>query len=127
MFIFVRRRSENIKAICEKTAGLRSGNFSDLDSACLKMLVPVKIFQLHHRWICLGVYSSCLALTKESSNFIIKSCHHYHNNAPEPFQVQCFAHSIHTALQAPNDYELGQQSHPKPQQWDEPPSLYVDP
>ncbi len=45
MFIFVRRRSENIKAICEKTAGLRSGNFSDLDSACLKVLVPVKIFQ----------------------------------------------------------------------------------
>ena len=45
MFIFVRRRSENIKAICEKTAGLRSGNFSDLDSACLKMLVPVEIFQ----------------------------------------------------------------------------------
>ena len=32
-------------AVCEKTAGLRSGNSSDLDSACLKALVPVEIFQ----------------------------------------------------------------------------------
>ena len=32
-------------AICEITAGLRSGNSSDLDSACLKVLVPAKIFQ----------------------------------------------------------------------------------
>ena len=30
---------------CEKTAGLRSGNSSDLSSACLKVLVPVEIFQ----------------------------------------------------------------------------------
>jgi hypothetical protein len=34
-------------AFCEKTAGLRSGNFSDLNSACLKVLVPVKIFQIY--------------------------------------------------------------------------------
>ena len=47
MFIFVRRRTENTTAICEKTAGLRSGNFSDLNSACSKMLVTVKIFQFH--------------------------------------------------------------------------------
>jgi hypothetical protein len=32
-------------AVCEKTEGLRSGNFSDLNSACSKVLVPVKIFQ----------------------------------------------------------------------------------
>ena len=32
-------------AVCEKTAGLRSGNSSDLDSASLKVLVPVNIFQ----------------------------------------------------------------------------------
>jgi hypothetical protein len=32
--------------IAEKTAGLRSGNFSDLNSACSKVLVPVKIFQM---------------------------------------------------------------------------------
>ena len=44
---FVRRRTENTNAICEKTAGLRSGNFSDLNSACSKMLVTVKIFQFH--------------------------------------------------------------------------------
>ena len=31
--------------VCEKTAGLGSGNSSDLDSACLKALVPAKIFQ----------------------------------------------------------------------------------
>ena len=32
-------------AVCEKTADLRNGNSSDLDSACLKVLFPVKIFQ----------------------------------------------------------------------------------
>jgi hypothetical protein len=32
-------------AVCEKTAGLRRGNFSDLNSACLNVLVPVKTFQ----------------------------------------------------------------------------------
>ena len=31
---------------CEKTAGLRSVNSSDLNSACLKVLVPIKIFQI---------------------------------------------------------------------------------
>jgi hypothetical protein len=31
----------------KKTAGLRSGIFSDLNSACSKMLVTVKIFQFH--------------------------------------------------------------------------------
>ena len=33
-------------AVCEETAGLRSGNSSDLDSACLNVLVPVNIFQI---------------------------------------------------------------------------------
>jgi hypothetical protein len=37
--------SEDKIAVCEKTAGLRSGNFSDLKSACSKVLVPVKILQ----------------------------------------------------------------------------------
>ena len=37
--------SEDKIAVCEKTAGLRSGNFSDLNSACSKVLVAVKIFQ----------------------------------------------------------------------------------
>ena len=40
-----REISEDKIAVCEKTAGLRSGNSSDLDSACLKVFVPVKIFQ----------------------------------------------------------------------------------
>ena len=40
-----REFSEHKIAVCEKTAGLRSGNSSDLNSACLKVLVPVAIFQ----------------------------------------------------------------------------------
>ena len=40
-----REISEEIIAVSEKTAGLRSGNFSDLNLACSKVLVPVKIFQ----------------------------------------------------------------------------------
>ena len=39
--------SEDKKHCCETTARLRSGNFSDLNSACSKVLVPVKIFQFH--------------------------------------------------------------------------------
>ena len=41
-----RRISEHKIAVCEKTAGLQSGNSSDLNTACLKVLVPVKIFQI---------------------------------------------------------------------------------
>jgi hypothetical protein len=41
-----REISEDKIAVCEKTAGPRSGNFSDLNSACLKVLVRVKIFQI---------------------------------------------------------------------------------
>jgi hypothetical protein len=37
--------SEDKIAVCEKTAGLRCGKFSDLNSACSKVLVPIKIFQ----------------------------------------------------------------------------------
>jgi hypothetical protein len=37
--------SEDKIAVCEKTAGLRCGKFSDLSSACSKVLVPIKIFQ----------------------------------------------------------------------------------
>ena len=40
-----REFSEHKIAVCEKTAGIRSGNSSDLNSACLKVLVPVEIFQ----------------------------------------------------------------------------------
>ena len=32
-------------AVCEKTAGLRSGNFSDLNSVFYKVIVSLKIFQ----------------------------------------------------------------------------------
>ncbi len=39
--------SEDKIAFCEKTAGLRCGKFSDSNSACLKVLVSVKIFQFH--------------------------------------------------------------------------------
>ena len=37
--------SEDKIAFCEKTADLRRGKFSDSNSACLKVLVPIKIFQ----------------------------------------------------------------------------------
>ena len=37
--------SEDKIAFCEKTSGLRRGKFSDSNSACVKVLVPVKIFQ----------------------------------------------------------------------------------
>ena len=37
--------SEDKIAFCEKTSGLRRGKFSDSNSACLKVLAPVKIFQ----------------------------------------------------------------------------------
>ena len=37
--------SEDKIAVCEKTAGLQRGNFSDLDSACQKVVVPVFQFQ----------------------------------------------------------------------------------
>ena len=40
-----REISKDKIAVCEKTAGLRSGNSSDLSSACLKALVPAEIFQ----------------------------------------------------------------------------------
>ena len=40
-----REFSEHKIAVCEKTAGLRSGNSSDLNSACLKVLVPAEILQ----------------------------------------------------------------------------------
>ena len=39
-----REISEHKIAVCEKITGLRSGNSSDLDSASLKVLVPVNIF-----------------------------------------------------------------------------------
>ena len=37
--------SEDKIAVCEKTAALRCGKFSDLNSACSKVLLPIKIFQ----------------------------------------------------------------------------------
>ena len=43
--------SEDKRAVCEKTAGLRCGKFSDLNSACSKVLVPIKIFQFQFRFL----------------------------------------------------------------------------
>ena len=40
-----REISEYKIAVCEKTAGLRSGNSSDLNSACSKVLVSEKYFR----------------------------------------------------------------------------------
>ena len=41
-----REISEHKIAVCEKTAVLRCGNASDLNSACCKVLVSVKIFHI---------------------------------------------------------------------------------
>ena len=54
-----REISENKIAVCEKTQCLRSGNFSDLNSACSTVLVPVKIFQfqdMHYENRFLGTF-----------------------------------------------------------------------
>ena len=40
-----REISDHKITVCEKTAGLRSGNSSNLDSASLTVVVPVNIFQ----------------------------------------------------------------------------------
>ena len=42
---FCREISEDKIAVCEKTAGLPCETFSDLKSACSKVLVSIKIFQ----------------------------------------------------------------------------------
>ena len=39
-----RKMSEDKMSICKKTAGSQSGTFPNLNSACLKELVHVKIF-----------------------------------------------------------------------------------
>jgi hypothetical protein len=54
-----REISENKIAFCEKTQRLRSGNFSDSNSACSTVLVPVKIFQfqdMHYKNRFLGTF-----------------------------------------------------------------------
>jgi hypothetical protein len=54
-----REISENKIAVCEKTQGLCGGNFSDLNSACSTVLVPVKIFQfqdMHYENRFLGTF-----------------------------------------------------------------------
>ena len=40
-----REFSKHKITVCEKTAGLRTGNSSDMNSAYLKVLVPVEILQ----------------------------------------------------------------------------------
>ena len=42
----VRGISEHKIAVCDKTAGLRSGSFSDMNSSCLKVLVLAKKIQI---------------------------------------------------------------------------------
>ena len=45
-----REISENKIAVCEKTAGLRSRELSDLNSACSKVLSPVKKYSSSKTW-----------------------------------------------------------------------------
>ena len=51
-----REISENKIAVCGKTQGLRSGNFSDLNSACSTVLLPVKILYFQDMHYFLGTF-----------------------------------------------------------------------
>jgi hypothetical protein len=72
-----REISENKIAVCEKTQGLRSGNYSYLNSACSTVLVPVKIFQfqnMHYENSFLGTFQGHSKRPKEAqlSNILIR-------------------------------------------------------
>jgi hypothetical protein len=62
--------SEDKIAVGEKIAGLRSGNFSDLTSACSKVLVPVKIFQFED----MGIFWALFEVTANGLSVILKIC-----------------------------------------------------
>ena len=64
-----REISKDKIAVCEKTAGLQSWNSSDLNSACLKALVPVEIFQFSDMH-----YESHLLSTFQGHNIRPRRC-----------------------------------------------------
>jgi hypothetical protein len=75
-------------AVCEKTAGLRIGNFSDLNSACSKVLVPVKIFQFQD----MGNESERYRDAANGLIIKVKCCYTYAVNLTEkPFFVTSIA------------------------------------
>jgi hypothetical protein len=81
-----REISENKIAVCEKTQGIRSGNFSDLNSACSTVLVPVKIFQfqdMHYENRFLGTFQGH---SKRSMLVRMK----YHLRVPDLQRVNVF-------------------------------------
>ena len=63
-----REISKDKIAVCEKTAGLRSGNSSDLNSACLKALASVEIFQFSDMH-----YESCFLDTFEGTTYSLQT------------------------------------------------------
>ena len=77
-----REFSEHKIAVCEKTAGLRSGNSSDLNSACLKVLVPVEIFQFsdmhyeteRYRDSTDGLHANIITLFQFNSRIVVENC-----------------------------------------------------
>ena len=88
-----REFSQDKIAVCEKTAGLRSGNSSDLNSDCLKVLVPVEIFQFsdmhyeteryrdstHGLRKILSEANFCNFVKKSFFSFWLSLCFHFHN------------------------------------------------
>ena len=73
-----REISKDKIAVCEKTAGLRSGNSSDLHSACLKALVPIEIFQfsdMHCESRFLDTFRGHNIRPKKSSMLFGTPCH----------------------------------------------------
>ena len=70
-----REISKDKIAVCEKTAGLRSGNSSDLNSACLKALVCVEIFQfsdMHYESRFLETFRGHNIRPTSCSNFVAR-------------------------------------------------------
>ena len=77
--------SEDKVAVCEKTSGLRCGKFSDLNLACLKVLVPIKVFQFED--MLLGTFRGhskrpiCIVLLLILSKWlIVLALVYYHTN-----------------------------------------------
>jgi hypothetical protein len=75
--------NEDKITFCEKTAGLRRGKFSNSNSACLKVLVPVKIFQFQDMLNESERYRDAAKGLVYINRMYEKTCKHYnlHNSA----------------------------------------------
>ena len=84
--------SEDKTAVCEKTAGLRRGKFSDSNSACLKVLVPVQIFQFQDMLNESERYQD--AANSLSTPVIIKRLDLEKSSSGTSYSFRCFSYSV---------------------------------